>query len=62
MTTEEQAQPDLGGVSFERDDHEGRERDGSLNHGFVLPHRIAFWVVAVAFLLNMAFSAIPTPL
>jgi MFS family permease len=25
-------------------------------------HRIGFWVVAVAFLLNMGFSAVPTPL
>ncbi|MCW3032094.1 MAG: csbC, partial [Solirubrobacterales bacterium] len=25
-------------------------------------HTIGFWVVAVAFLLNMAFSAVPTPL
>ncbi len=26
------------------------------------PHGVAFWVVAAAFLLNMAFSAVPTPL
>lgn len=26
------------------------------------PHALAFWVVAVAFLANMAFSAVPTPL
>jgi MFS family permease len=26
------------------------------------PHGMAFWVVAAAFLLNMAFSAVPTPL
>ncbi len=26
------------------------------------PHGIAYWVVAAAFLLNMAFSAVPTPL
>jgi MFS family permease len=26
------------------------------------PHAVAFWVVAAAFLLNMAFSAVPTPL
>jgi MFS family permease len=26
------------------------------------PHSVAFWVVAGAFLLNMAFSAVPTPL
>ena len=25
-------------------------------------HSVGFWVVAVAFLLNMAFSAVPTPL
>src|SRR5713226_8732604 len=25
-------------------------------------HRIGFWLVAVAFLLNMGFSAVPTPL
>jgi MFS family permease len=28
----------------------------------VTPHGVAFWVVAAAFLLNMAFSAVPTPL
>ncbi len=26
------------------------------------PHGVAFWVVALAFLFNMAFSAVPTPL
>jgi MFS family permease len=26
------------------------------------PHSVAFWLVASAFLLNMAFSAVPTPL
>ncbi|MDQ1360882.1 MAG: hypothetical protein QOJ44_1259 [Acidimicrobiaceae bacterium] len=26
------------------------------------PHGVAFWVVGAAFLLNMAFSAVPTPL
>ncbi len=28
----------------------------------VLPYRVAFWAVAMASLLNMAFSAVPTPL
>jgi MFS family permease len=28
----------------------------------ITPHGVAFWVVAGAFLMNMAFSAVPTPL
>src|SRR3984893_17643521 len=41
--------------------------DGTRTHGRqwsvgMTPHGVAFWVVALAFLLNMAFSAVPTPL
>jgi MFS family permease len=41
--------------------------DGTRTHGrqwsvWITPHGVAFWVVALAFLFNMAFSAVPTPL
>ena len=41
--------------------------DGTRTHGRqwslgTTPHVVAFWVVALAFLFNMAFSAVPTPL
>lgn len=62
MSTAEQARPVPGELSNERVAHVGSERVGNLNRGFLLPHSAAFWVVAAAFLLNMAFSAVPTPL
>jgi MFS family permease len=36
--------------------------DASPRRSWTTPHGFAFWVVAAAFLLNMAFSAVPTPL
>ena len=62
MSTEEQARPESRLMSLNGEVHLRSERAESLKHGFVLPHRVAFWVVAMAFLLNMAFSAVPTPL
>jgi len=62
VSTEEQTRQDSGPASLKSDVQVRGERAGSLNRGFVLSHRVAFWVVAMAFLLNMAFSAVPTPL
>jgi len=38
------------------------ERGAGLKQHVAMSHSVAFWLVALAFLLNMAFSAIPTPL
>ena len=62
MSTKEQAGPDSALASLEPDAHSGRLSAATRTSRFVLPHRVAFWVVATAFLLNMAFSAVPTPL
>ena len=44
--------------------HQGVHTDDRPSTGsrWTAPHGMAFWVVAAAFLLNMAFSAVPTPL
>jgi len=62
MSTEEQTRPEAGHLLVETNAHRGATRSGALRERFVLPHRVAFWAVALAFLLNMAFSAVPTPL
>lgn len=62
MSTAEQARPGSGGVPVEGGTDESGERGGTVDRRLALPHGVAFWVVAMAFLLNMAFSAVPTPL
>jgi hypothetical protein len=59
VSIEQQSRSESGLASLKSD---ASARSASRNHGFVLSHRVAFWVVSMAFLLNMAFSAVPTPL
>jgi hypothetical protein len=42
--------------------NDGTRRQGRQWSVGITPHGVAFWVVALAFLFNMAFSAVPTPL
>jgi Major Facilitator Superfamily len=67
VSTVEQHEPRLatrGSVG----DRIGSDRDAQMvvdppaKRMWSTPHGVAFWVVAAAFLLNMAFSAVPTPL
>jgi len=61
MSTVEQGKSSYGNESVEIN-VSGGERVASAKHRIAMPHSVAFWVVALAFLLNMAFSAVPTPL
>jgi len=61
VSTLEQGMPKYGQGSIDTNLGEGA-RVASVKHRIAMPHSVAFWVVAAAFLLNMAFSAIPTPL
>ena len=54
--------PDVAWTWNEDRTLERGERARYRNRRQLLTHRVAFWVVASAFLLNMAFSAVPTPL
>jgi MFS family permease len=57
------ADPDGGGDRVWSDNDQGVIATASpLRRAWSTPHGVAFWVVAAAFLLNMAFSAVPTPL
>jgi MFS family permease len=62
MSTAEQARPGSGQTHVEGSTHESVGRRGTISRRLVFPHWVAFWLVAMAFLLNMAFSAVPTPL
>jgi hypothetical protein len=62
VSTEEQLSSEIEVISLESNEIGRRKGVGKLTLGLVLPHRVAFWLVAMAFLLNMAFSAVPTPL
>jgi MFS family permease len=62
VSTEEQLKSDSQLASLDASGNPGRKLSGEPTPGFVWPHRVAFWLVALAFLLNMAFSAVPTPL
>jgi MFS family permease len=54
--------PRFGGQLTALNAHAGGAQAEGHDHRSVLSHGVAFWVVAMAFLLNMAFSAVPTPL
>lgn len=67
MSTIEQHEPRLatGGSAGDRiwsDDGTQTVLELRARRRWSTPHGVAFWVVAAAFLLNMAFSAVPTPL
>jgi MFS family permease len=68
MSTIEDYEPRLAdadgpGGNIRSDDDEGVVATAPLwRRVGTTPHGVAFWVVAAAFLLNMAFSAVPTPL
>jgi MFS family permease len=67
MSIVEHAEPrvdsrDAEPVEIGSDRHPKIAAGSLVGRAWSTPHSLAFWIVAAAFLLNMAFSAVPTPL
>jgi hypothetical protein len=67
MSIVERSRPGVAGRDgvTDKSSSDGRPRinvGSPFEREWTTPHGVAFWVVAAAFLLNMAFSAVPTPL
>ncbi len=62
MSTAEEAKSESPKAEAENENFECEQRRERSASRFLFPPGLAFWVVALALLLNMAFSAVPTPL